>query len=145
MKQILFALLIAALTLAACTPATPTRGNVPPNAGSADYHPQPGDSKLLRETVFLDSIDLLILESFPLQFMLVLKGNLPTPCHALRVVVSEPDAQNQIAVDVYSLIDLNTTCIQVLEPFEVNVPLGSFAEGKYTLWVNGELAAEFQA
>src|SRR5688500_7491350 len=102
MKQILFTLLITALALAACVPAIPTNANEPPDPGFADYHPQPGNSQLTRGTVFLDSTDLLTMESYPLQFMIVLKGNLPTPCHALRVAVSEPDAQNKIAVDVYS-------------------------------------------
>ncbi len=142
MKLILFTLMI---TLTACAPATPSNGNEPPDPGSADYTPKPGDSKLTRDTVFLDSTDLLTMESSPLQFTLVLKGNLPSPCHGLRVAVSEPDPQNKIAVDVYSVTDPDKACIQVLEPFEVNFPLGSFPEGKYTLWVNGELVAEFQA
>ena len=36
-------------------------------------------------------------------------------------------------------------CMQVIEPFDVNIPLGSFPAGKYTLWVNGEIVAEFQS
>ena len=145
MKQILFTLLIAAVVLAACTPATPPNESESPAPGAGDYTPKPGDSELMRGTVFLDSTDLLTMESYPLQFMLVLKGNLPTPCHALRVAVSKPDAQSKIAVDVYSVTDPDTACIQVLEPFEANVPLGSFPAGNYTVWVNGELVAEFQA
>jgi len=145
MKQIFFTLLVAAVAMTACTPATPANQSETPALGAGDFTPKPGDSELMRGTVFLDSTDLLTMESYPLQFMLVLKGNLPNPCHALRVAVSAPDAQNKIALDVYSVTDPNTTCIQILEPFEANVPLGSFPEGKYTLWVNGELVAEFDA
>jgi hypothetical protein len=78
-----------------------------------------------------------------LQFTLALKGSLPTPCHALRVAVSPPDPQNKVDVDVYSVVDPNSICSQVVEPFEENFPLGSFPDGNYTLWVNGEKIAEF--
>jgi hypothetical protein len=65
-------------------------------------------------------------------------GSLPTPCHQLRVVIDEPDDQNQIQVQIYSLVDPNTVCIQVLETFDATIPLGSYASGSYTLFVNGE-------
>jgi len=87
----------------------------------------------------------LTLESFPLQFTLHIVGNLPTPCNALRVAISPPDAGNKILMDVYSVINPNRVCTQVLQPFDVNIPLGSFPQGNYSLWINGELVAEFQA
>lgn len=99
----------------------------------------------MRGEVYLDSTELLTMESYPPQFMLVLKGSLPTPCHQIRIAVSPPDTENKIVVEVYSVADPNAICVQMLEPFEVNFPLGSFPAGKYTLWVNGEMAAEFQS
>jgi hypothetical protein len=88
--------------------------------------------------VFIDSQDILVMESFPPQYKLSLSGSLPTPCHQLRVKVSEPDAQNRIVVEAYSLVDPEEVCIQVLEPFEANVPLGSFASGEYTVLLNNQ-------
>jgi hypothetical protein len=35
--------------------------------------------------------------------------------------------------------------VQALAPFEVNYSLGSFPAGKYSLWINGEMTAEFEA
>jgi hypothetical protein len=105
----------------------------------------PADSNPLRGNVYLDSTELLTLESFPLQFTLVFKGNLPTPCHQLHVEVSPPDSENRINVDAYSVVQTDMACVQVLEPFEQNLPLGSFPAGHYTLWANGELIAEFDA
>ena len=93
----------------------------------------------------LNSSELLTLESSPLQFTLALKGSLPTPCNQLRVDVSPPDSENKIIVDVYSVVKADEICAQVVEPFEENVPLGSFPAGHYTLWVNGELVTEFDA
>jgi hypothetical protein len=120
--------------------------NETPRSGApADFLPQPGDAALTRAEAFLETTDLITMESFPLQFSLVLKGSLPTPCHKLRVDVNQPDTSNKVVVDVYSVVDPKTVCAQVLEPFEVNVPLGSFPAGKYQLFVNGEQVAEFDS
>jgi len=109
------------------------------------YQPREDDSSLDQGSVYLDSSEILTLESYPLQFTLHLKGSLPTPCHQLRVTVQQPDAQNVIQIDVYSVVKSEQICTQVLEPFEVSVPLGSFPSGKYTVRINGEVIAEFQS
>jgi hypothetical protein len=70
------------------------------------------------------------------------EGSLPTPCHELRAVVSEPNAQNQIPVEMYSLVDPNVECIQMLEAFEADISLGSYSSGSYTVLVNGEEAGQ---
>ena len=77
--------------------------------------------------------------------MLQLKGELPTPCNKLRIATNPPDTDNKVVVDVYSVVNPAEICIQVLAPFEVAFPLGSYNAGKYSLWVNGEMIAEFQA
>jgi hypothetical protein len=148
MKKIPFILMVALFAITACTPATaqPTvTDEPPPTQQPSDSIPVPSDSNLVRGNVILESTDLLTLESFPLQFILVLKGGLPTPCNELRVAVSPPDSNNKIVVDVYSVSDPNAICAQVVEPFEENFPLGSFPTGHYTLWVNGEQVAEFDS
>ena len=155
MKKILIPLMLMTLALNACTPvadepvATPPDMDQPVSSDEtatpqADL-PTPTSSNLLRGNAYLDSAELLTLESYPLQFTLVLKGNLPTPCNQLRVDVSPPDAENKINVDVYSMTNPDRICAQMLAPFEENIPLGSFSTGHYTLWVNGELIAEFDA
>ncbi len=93
--------------------------------------------------VFIESADIVLKESFPVQVELVLTGNLPTPCHQLRVVVSEPDADSQIEVQAYSVSDPEKMCIQVLEPFEAVIPLGDYTKGEFTILINEEPAGEF--
>lgn len=95
-----------------------------------------------RGGVFLDSMDVVQRESYPVQLALVLQGNLPTPCHELRAEVAEPDEQGRIVVDVYSLFDPEEVCIQVLQPFKETVELGSYTQGTFTVWVNGEQVGE---
>jgi hypothetical protein len=108
------------------------------------WDPQPGDDKLQRGIVYLDSQQILTLESNPAQFVLELKGNLPTPCHKLRVKVNPPDASGEIQVEVYSLVDPAEICIQVLEPFLASVPLTDLSSGTYQVSVNQEAAGELK-
>ncbi|HJW91227.1 MAG TPA: hypothetical protein VJ436_11360 [Anaerolineales bacterium] len=146
--KIAFLALLAALVMAACAgavqPGSPDEpvGSPPDQGGAqpttAPWEPAAGDEDMSRGEVFVDTQDILVLESFPPQFVLALAGSLPTPCNQLRVRVSDPDAQNRILVEVYSLVDPGQACIQVLEPFEANVPLGSFASGEFTVLINGQ-------
>ena len=107
-----------------------------------DWRPQPGDEVLGRADVEKFSAEVLTLESFPPQFMLHITGEKGNPCNILRVQVDEPDEQNSINVEVYTLFDPAATCLQVMESFDLNVPLGSFEAGEYTVFVNGEQVAE---
>ena len=102
-----------------------------------EYAPAPGDDQLTRGNVFVDESGIIQLESYPVQVKLQLMGNLPTPCHQLRGVVLPPDDDNRVLVEVYSLSDPELMCTQVLEPFTASIPLGSYTEGSFTVWVNG--------
>ena len=154
MKTNIFFVLTILLLLSACATSSPITTQLPnepatnetPSSnipGNGDYIPGPADHQLAQGPVFLDSVELLTLESFPLQFMLALKGNMPTPCNKLRIDTSQPDNENKVIVNVYSVSNPDEMCAQVLEPFDVNFPLGSYPEGHYTLWVNDELITEF--
>ncbi len=118
--------------------------NQPGGSVASPYPETPLDENLIKGPVYLDSADLLILESFPPQYRLLLKGSLPDPCHKLEVVVPVPDARGVIAVQVFSLADPNTICIQVLEPFEETVSLDGFPPGAYTVNVNGEVVGQIE-
>lgn len=124
-----------------------TPGATEPPAGDSGegrpFAPQPGDSALTRDQAYVNESELIIAESFPPQIFLRLSGALPTPCHQLRVAVGQPDAQGQIQIDVYSVVDPDRVCAQVLKDFNENVPLGSFPSGKYSVWVNGTMVGEF--
>ena len=159
MKRI-FPVLLALMLLAACAPSASDPNQ---SVGSDDPDqsvitdaptppikfdntiPRPQDKDLLQQNAFITSTDLLTMESFPLQFTLVINGELPTPCNHLRVNVNPPDKENKILVDVYSVVAPDTMCTEVIQPFSENVPLGSFPAGHYTIWINGAKVAEFDA
>jgi hypothetical protein len=109
------------------------------------FAPKPGDEKLTRGNVYINEASLVIRESYPPRISLSISGDLPTPCNELRAEISPPNQENKIMVDVYSLVDPDKVCIQVLEPFQESIDLGTFPTGHYSVWVNGEMAGEFDA
>lgn len=146
-------LLLVAFFLVSCIPAgkspdapvtSPPVANGPTDEPNLpDFLPQPGDANLIRATLYIHSAELLIRESFPPQISLGIKGDLPTPCHQLRVEINDPDSGNKISVDAYSVVTSDNTCVEVLKPFEEYINLGSYKTGHYTVWVNGEKVGEF--
>jgi hypothetical protein len=90
-----------------------------------------------RGEVFVDFSQVITRESYPIQAAVLVSGNMPTPCHQFHYEISQPDAENRIVVEVYSLFDSKALCIQVLQPFEHTIELGSFSGGKYKVILNG--------
>ena len=127
----------------AVTQPAPTAPNVSETQELPAYAPKPGDATLQRGTVFPGESMLILRESFPVQVVLGLGGELPTPCHQLRVIVQPPDAENKILVEAYTVVNPELNCIQVLKPFQEMIELGTFPGGHYTVWVNGTLIGEF--
>ena len=162
MKITIF-LLVALILVTACSPAmepTSEPGAGPPDSAVTSpaqddmstnepltnpLAPQPDDSKLTRGNVFIEESGVVIRESYPPQISLMINGNLPTPCHQLRAEVHEPDTDNKISVDVYTVVDPDMICTQVLKPFSEGIDLGTFPTGHYSVWINGESVGEFDS
>jgi hypothetical protein len=86
--------------------------------------------------VFVDSTEILYLESFPVQVRLAVRGSLPTPCH--EPVWEVEDLGWTIDIRLWSEADPAQSCIRVLEPFEISIPLGSFESASSPIVLNGE-------
>ncbi|KAA3648101.1 MAG: hypothetical protein DWQ07_03655 [Chloroflexi bacterium] len=128
------------------TPTELVNAPEPPSAPEPTTVDDLDDNGSPQSAVFINESQLLIMESFPVQIAVEIKGDLPAPCHQLVTVVAEPDDQNRIAIDVYSINELiGVDCIQVLEPFEesIPVPMEDQPDGIYTIWINGENIGEF--
>ncbi len=123
-------------------PVQPSLSSAQPADPDNPYAPLPGDDRLSAGNVYLDSAEVLVMESYPPQFRLSLRGSLPTPCHALRVKIDPPDENNNIYIHAYSVADPGRVCAQVLQSFEAAVPLKNLIPGRYVVWVNGEKIAE---
>jgi len=96
-----------------------------------------------RGNIYLDEISLILRESSPVQVAIYVSGSLPTPCHDFHADIQPPDEENRIFVELYSTSDPNVICIQVLEPLDTTIELGTFPAGKYSVWVNSEKIGEF--
>lgn len=126
------------------TQADPTQAGGPSTDQPQTGGPPAEPSASIRGPVFIDQVELLIRESFPIQVDLHLSGSLPTPCATLGWSIGEPDEQGRIEVEAYSSQDAAVACIQVLQEFEENIPLGAYSTGSYSVWLNGELIGEFE-
>jgi len=105
--------------------------------------PPPGSQGMMRGHAFPDVMELNVEPGTPAKVSLLIKGDLPTPCHILQLDMAAPDSENRIQIEVYSLVDPNKMCAQVLVPFEQELILGSFSGGKYSVWVNAQKVGEF--
>ncbi len=148
MKHTVYLFLL--IVLSACL-ATPTRQSpaailAPFIIKSAEnpYAPKSEDIKMQIGGVLLTSLDIIELTNIlPVRVKLFILGSLPRTCNELRVEVLDPNAQYQIFISIYSLINLNIKCENVFQQFEAVILLGVYTEGRYTIWVNKELVGDF--
>jgi hypothetical protein len=139
MKRTLLGLAAVALIAIACAdspddPVDPD-GRPPLTTGATEI---PEDAS----PFFVDSTDILLMESFPVQVALRVLGNLPSPCH--QAVWEVEDDGEAIHVTLASVADDDRACTQVLVPTELSVPLGSFESGARTVILNGEEVGDFE-
>lgn len=140
--------IISIPTISPAPPEEPTSSEpsgVPIPLPTNPYQPRPGDERFTRGPVFIETVDLLIRESYPPQYAVMIKGNLPTPCHEVRAVVEPPEMSNKIKINVFSLVDPEKICVQVLAKFEMTISLGSFPAGNYEVWVNDMMIGHINA
>jgi hypothetical protein len=112
---------------------------------ASDYAPAPGDEKMTPGNAFvtISASSVAVSGSTPGQVTLQLRGTLPNPCYHLRIDPAQPDDQKQIQVKVYSVVEPDKMCTDVIEEFDVEYALGSFPSGHYMVYINGEYLGEF--
>lgn len=94
--------------------------------------------EMTRGGVFLESISLVSPETSTTQPKLLMQGYLPTPCNVFKADVTGPNEQGEIQIDAYSLAPVGEACLDVIQDFTSDVPLGPLPTGTYSVWVNGE-------
>lgn len=96
------------------------------------YVPQKGDDILTRAEAFIDAAEWLAEGN-----TLKLSGNLPTPCHQLRIFGLLEE--KTLEFEVYSLVDPETICATVLAPFDAQLTVIELPEKVKTITVNGKI------
>lgn len=85
---------------------------------------------------FVEDVEFVFLESYPVQVRATITGNVPTPCHTAEASVADP-VDGRIVVEVTSAAPADQMCAQVLEPFELTVDVGDFETGDYAVVIDG--------
>jgi len=109
-----------------------------------DLSPVASDKNLETGSVFIEESDLIVKKEDSEKVEVIIIGNLPTPCHQLRIKVAEPTADGRIDIDAYSVTDPKMICIQMVTPFETSVELKDLEDGAYTVIINGKQTASFE-
>lgn len=85
----------------------------------------------------VEEIDILTLESFPVQIFVIASGYLPDPCTEIYQISQEREGNTFfITIETYRSPGF---CIQVIAPFKEVIPLQVYGlpAGIYTVEVNG--------
>ncbi len=134
---------LASLVFTACGTVAQASPAVIP--GKNPYASQPGDAALMRGDLRIASATVSVAGSNPGQASLHFAYFPPTPCYALRVEVSQPDAQNRIKVSAYGLAPKDKPCtlMALTTPLQAQLSLGAYPKGHYTVWLNGKNVGQF--
>lgn len=106
-------------------------------------NPRPPISGSVDGEVTITGTDLLIMESFPIQVSLQVEGEKPTPCH--EVFWTAEDTGEAIEIVMISQMNSDQTCTEVIEPFSISVPLGSWADESRTVILNDVEVGSFDS
>jgi len=122
---------------------TPTPLKIPPV--STDMLPKPADQILNQGIAEVNSAEVVQLQANPPKYVVHIKGSTPTPCHKLRVSVVISKGDNHVVMEAYSVFDPKVICLQVIQPFDVTVPLDKLPVNDYTVWLNDQQVGEIKA
>jgi inhibitor of cysteine peptidase len=123
---------MVAIVVAACG-ARPTEA--PPEAPPAAQTPSGGT---IHGEAIVDEIDILILESFPVQISVVARGNLPDGCTEIDEIIRQREEQT-FNVTITTVRPADAMCTEALVPFEETFSLDVYGlpAGVYRVDVNG--------
>lgn len=126
---------IAVLTIAAVACSSGSESNT----GSTPTPGQPADQSMVKVPAPIDNVEILIAESFPPQYFLVVTSGIPNGCVQFDSYDVTRDGDTfRVTVTNLEPADKGTICTQVYGTVESNIPLGSDVEPgtTYTVLVN---------
>jgi inhibitor of cysteine peptidase len=93
-------------------------------------------SGMFKNYTVIENVDVLVLESYPMQLHLQVTGYQPDGCD-LPVIIEQRREDNEIFVDIYREQSAAMTCPAGTVPYEAKIPLeDGFTSGTYTIHVN---------
>lgn len=130
-------LAIMVMAVAACSPDSNAEPTSTPEQPAAPV--QSGGER--GQTAIVDDLEILILESFPVQVNVVVSGNLPDGCTSLDEFDVEQEG-NTFNIIIWTIRAPEALCTLALVPFEESVPLDveGLEAGEYTVIAQNQTA-----
>lgn len=100
--------------------------------------PEPTAGDLIRGEAVVEEIDILILESFPVQINVVARGYLPDGCTEIDDILQKRTGMG-FEVTITTVRPSGAICDQATKPFEevISLDVAGLKAGRYTVVVNG--------
>jgi hypothetical protein len=136
--SLIFTLLLTACTMPASGPDQGTSSETPLPQTQEPGLPGGGIGDFVSGIAQVDNIQILILESFPVQVNVVVRGNLPDGCTTIDQSLVEK-IENQFRVTLTTSRPAEAACTEALVPYEevISLDVVGLPAGSYTVDVNG--------
>jgi inhibitor of cysteine peptidase len=131
-RQLAGFLLALVLLGAGCTGP----GGVSPTVAQPTEPPAEGEVVIGKAVV--DSVDVLIMESFPVQVSATVRGNMPDGCTEISHSTQSVE-EDTIIIELFTQRPADLMCTEALVPYEeqIRVDITALKDGHYTVDVNG--------
>ncbi|MEJ2011220.1 MAG: hypothetical protein P8X64_03225 [Anaerolineales bacterium] len=101
----------------------------------------PSDGEVLHGKATVEEVDIVFMESFPLQVRVTAKGYLADSCTTIDEVIVNR-VERTFTVEITTARPAHAMCAQIVQPFEKSIPLDVYGlpAGDYSVDVNGVTA-----
>lgn len=145
-SKVFLIVVIMLLALSACTmpasgPDQPQSSDTPTAGAGTPSTSQPGgpsETETVRGLAQVDTIEIVMLESFPVQVQVIARGNLPDGCTTIAESLVERTANN-FRVTITTSRPAAAACTEALVPYDevVSLDVLGLSAGTYSVDVNG--------
>lgn len=142
---LILTMIISLIAFSGCTGNDSEVDTVDTDEGVEDQPPMPPEVKpnlpdndnLIYGTAIVENIEILILESFPVQIHVIAKGYLPDGCTEIGEITKVRD-DNTFTVTIGTIRPADAMCTEAIVPYEEVIPLDvrDLKAGTYTVVVN---------
>ncbi len=128
-------ILLLLLLLSSCL------GNQAPGAEMPPFPPSTSvpAAPLRRELLVVEDVEAFVLETYPMQLRLAVRGYWPSGCSG-EIRVEQQLANNTLTVTIWRAVPAGAACLAVIVPYDETIAIeGSFTQLPAAIAVNGYL------
>lgn len=137
LSKSIIVLTLSVIILAACqsNPVIEPNPDTPVSSNDPIEEPISKDLEGLQQNVYVDEIQILIMESFPVQVRVNVMGNLPDGCTTIVGSKAEMINNSTFELSIFTERPADMMCTMALVPFEesINFEVEGLPAGTYTV------------